>query len=205
LVFTEKRLGGTLPSLERGEQTKVYLRTVNFDGSTSQAIVLYMPKKGCLHVLGSRWGDEITYDRQSPFLVRAIPLSNPDLIITRSNTTTKIPFPPESKHTWCYYYTKAELARQQNDWKEAIHLLDEATSLGYKPADPFDLLVFVEAQAMNGNIEAAKKLSNEALNMDNGVRKGLCQVWERIQTNDPARSENKSQEQQVLTELQCPR
>jgi len=67
------------------------------------------------------------------------------------------------------------------------------------------LLVFVEAQAMNGNIEAAKKLSNEALNMDNGVRKGLCQVWERIQTNDPARSENKSQEGQVLTELQCPR
>src|SRR6266498_2216843 len=203
LIFTEKRLGGTLPSFEPGEQTKVYLRTVNFAGSTSQAIVFYMPKKGCLHVLSSRWGDEIIYNRQSPFLVRAIPLSNPDLIVTSTDAIAKLPFLAESKHTWCYYYTKAELARQQNDWKQAIQLFNEATSLGYKPADPFDLLVFVEAQAMNGNIEAAKKLSIDALSIDNGVRKGLCQVWKRIQTNDPARSENKSQEQQVLTNFQC--
>ncbi len=205
LVFTEKRLGGTLSSLERGEQTKVYLRTVNFDGSTSKAIVFYMPKTGCLHVLSPRWDDEITYNRQSPFLVRAIPLSNPDLIITSTDETAKLPFLAESKHTWCYYYTKAELARQQNDWKEAVHLFDQATSLGYIAADPFDLLVFVEAQAMNGNFEAAKKLSTDALNMDNGVRKGLCQVWKRIQTNDPARSENKSLEEQVLVDFQCPR
>jgi len=203
LIFTEKRLGGTLPSFERGEQTKVYLRTVNFDGSTSQAIVFYMPKNGCLRVLGSRWADEITYNRQSPFLVRAIPLSNPDLIVTNTDAIAKLPFLAESKHTWCYYYTKAELARQQNNWKQAIDLFDEATSLGYEPSDPFELLVFVEAQAMNGNIKAAIKLSNDAMKLDKGVHKGLCQVWKRVQVNGPAGSEIKSQEEQISADLQC--
>jgi hypothetical protein len=205
LVFTEKRLGGTLASLEPGEQVKAYLRTVHFEGSTSQAIVFYMPKNGCLRVLSSRWGDAFTYSRQSVFLLKAIPLSNPDLIIPTSKSTAKLPFLEEPEHTWCYYYAKAELARQQNDWKEVSDLFDKAASLGYKTNDPFELLVFIEAQAMNRNIEAAKQLSDQAMNIDNGIRKGLCQVWKRIQTSGPARTENQSQEEQILRELQCPR
>jgi hypothetical protein len=205
LVFTEKRLGGTLASLEPGEQVKAYLRTVHFEGSTSQAIVFYMPKNGCLRVLSSRWGDAFTYSRQSVFLLKAIPLSNPDLIIPTSKSTAKLPFLEEPEHTWCYYYAKAELARQQNDWKEVSDLFGKAASLGYKTNDPFELLVFIEAQAMNGNINAAKELSDRAMNIDNGIRKGLCQVWKRIQTSGPARTENQSQEEQILRELQCPR
>jgi hypothetical protein len=164
-----------------------------------------MPKDGCLRVLGSRWGDESTYSRQSIFLLKAIPLSNPDLIIPDSNRTAKLPFAAESENTWCYYYTKAELARQQKDWQQVIDLFDKATLLGYKTNDPFELLVFVEAQAMDGNIETARNLSDHAMSMDSAVRKGLCQVWTRAQENDPARTKNNSKEEQILGNLQCPR
>lgn len=185
LIFTEKRIGGSLPSLEPGEEVKVQLRTVGFTGSTSQAIVIYMPENGCLRVLSSEWGDENTYAGKSKYLVGAIPLSNPNLISTRTNQTAAIPFVHEPEHTWCYYYTKAELARQQGDWGKVIELFDEASSLGYKPADPFELLVFIEANAMTGNIEAAEKLSMDAVEMDKKVRKGVCQVWKRVWVKDP--------------------
>lgn len=205
LVFTEKRLGGTLGSLNFEEQVKVYLRTVHFGGSTSQAIVFYMPKAGCLRVLSSKMGDESTYSRQSVFLRKAIPLSNPDLILPTSEYTAKLPFINEPEHAWCYYYAKAELARQQNDWKQVIDLYNEATSFGYKTNDPFEMLVFIEARAMNGNMEAAQNLSDRAMNIDSGIRKGLCQVWKRVAVNDPGRAENQFQEQQMLNKLQCPR
>jgi hypothetical protein len=203
LVYTEKRLGGSLPSLTSGVQVKVYLRTVYFDGSTSQAIVFYMPNNGCLRVLSPVWGDEITYGRQSGYLVKAIPLSNQSLILADPSTPAKLPFFGEPKHTWCYYYAKAELARQQNNWEQAIHLFDEATSLGYKASDPFELLIFIEAHAVTGDMHTAEKLSREAMMEDKGVRRGLCQVWKRVPAEDPRHEANKSKVEKILAEFQC--
>jgi len=205
LIYTEKRLGGSLPSLERGEQIKVYLRTVNFEGSTSQAVVFFMPRNGCLRVLSSAWGDESTYGRQSGYLVRAIPLSDQGLIIPDTTTPAQVPFLSEPKHSWCFYYAKAELARQQNDWNQALHLFNEATSLGYKPSDPFEMLVFIEAYARIGDMESAEKLSEQAIKADKGIRKGLCQVWKRVQAADPARGENEPRIGKMLTIFQCAR
>ena len=203
LIYTEKRLGGSLPSLTSGEQVKVYLRTVYFNGSTSQAIVFSMPKNGCLRVLSPIWGDEITYGRQSSYLVKAIPLSDERLILTDTHSSAKLPFLGESKHTWCYYYTKAELARQQKDWKQAMQLFNEATSLGYRASDPFELLVFIETNAMTGDINAAEKLSKEAMREDKGIRKGLCQTWKRVQIDRSAQSADNSQVDRILAEFQC--
>jgi hypothetical protein len=203
LIYTEKRLGGTLPSFERGQQVNVYLRTDHFEGSTSQAIVFQMPRNGCLRVLGSAWGDEITYGRQSHYLVNAIPLSNPDLILTNIATTPELPFLGESEHTWCYYYTKAELARQEKDWEKIVQLYDDATSLGYRPSDPVEWLVFIEGQAMTGNLEEANELSNVAYRLDQKTRRGLCQVWQRVQSAGPAQDANKLQIDDVLSNLQC--
>jgi hypothetical protein len=205
LIYTEKRLGGTLRALEPDQPIQVFLRTVNFEGSTSQAIVFQMPRNGCLRVLSSARGDEITLSRQSSYLLKAIPLSNPDLIITDINTTAQLPFLVAPKHTWCYYYTKAELARQQNDWKRVIDLYEEATALGYKPHDPFEFLVFIEAQATTGNIAAAEDLSDQAMVLDKGIRKGLCEVWKRAQVTDVARNGNAAPVDEILEALDCAR
>lgn len=204
LLYTEKRLGGSLPSLERGEKIKVYLRTVNFDGSTSQALVIHMPANGCLRVLSPEWGDEVTYGRQSGYLLKAIPLSDTDLIITDAAQTVRLPFLSEPEHTWCYYYTRAELARQKGDWRQALTLLNDASSRGYEPSDPFEWLVFIEAQAMMGDLQSAEELSREAFASENGIRKGLCQVWKRVQAQDPALDGVTSRVEQTLADFQCP-
>ncbi|HUE99607.1 MAG TPA: hypothetical protein VMN99_10160, partial [Anaerolineales bacterium] len=73
LLYTEKRLGGgSLPSLKPNTDITLPIRRVSFHGSTSQVLVIYMPPNGCLRVLDSARGDEITYGQQSHFLVDAI-------------------------------------------------------------------------------------------------------------------------------------
>jgi hypothetical protein len=204
LFYTEKRLDGTsLPSFELNTEITLPIRRVSFHGSTSQVLVIYMPRNGCLRVLDAARGDAISYGRQSRFLVNAIPLSDPSNIVVNTEQTMKLPFLSEPKHTWCYYFAKAELAYQQSDWKKVIDLIDDAKSLGYTPEDPFEWLTYIEAQALTGNMEAAQKLSNDAFKQDNGIRRGLCEVWKRVQTQSHARNADDLRLNQILSDFQC--
>jgi hypothetical protein len=203
LFYTEKRLGGvSLPSLDPNTKISLPIRRVSFQGSTSQVLTIYMPQNGCLRVLDAAQGDELTYARQSRFLVDAIPLSDLSNIIVDTNQITKLPFLSEPNHTWCYYFAKAELAHQQGNWNQVIDLIDEARSLGYAPEDPFEWLTYIEAQAFTGHIELAEKLSNDIFKQDNGIRKGLCEVWKRIQIQSPV-GEEQTRINEILFDFQC--
>jgi hypothetical protein len=204
LFYTEKRLGGTsLPSFEPNTEITLPIRRVGFHGTTSQVVVIYMPENGCLRILDATRGDNITYGRQSRFLVNAISLSDPSNILANVNQTAKLPFLSEPEHTWCYYFAKADLAYQQNNFRKAVDLIDEARSLGYKPDDPFEWLTYIEAQALTGNMEAAEKLSTDVFKQDNGIRKGLCEVWKRVQAQGHAESEDERRVDQILLDFQC--
>ncbi len=204
VIFATTRLGGSaLPSFDPDQTISIGMRAANFNGSTSQVIVIHMPESGCLRVLDPALGDQVTYGKESRFLVDAIPLSKPGLIDVDSIQTPQIPFVPEPRHTWCYYFTKAELARQQGDWQKAVDLYEEAISLGYEPGDPFERLVFIEAQAMTGNMTVAQQLSEAAIAEDARVRLGVCQVWKRVQVAGPARSELQSAAGSILLDFEC--
>ena len=203
LLYTEKRLGGgSLPSLEPDTDITLPVRRVNFHGSTSQALVIYMPTNGCLRVLDPARGDAITYARQSRFLVDAIPLSDLSNIIVDSDRTAKLPFLSEPEHTWCYYFAKAELAYQQSDWAQVVTHIDEAISLGYGPEDPFEWLTFIEAQARTGNVEAAQELSEQVLEQENRIRRGICELWKRVQAQESAEEDRINR---ILSSFQCAR
>jgi hypothetical protein len=204
LIYTEKRLGGTaLPSLNRNTTITLPIRRVSFHGSTAQVLVIYMPRNGCLRVLDSARGDEVTYGNQSRFLVDAIPLSDLSNIIVDPHQAAKPPFFPEPEHAWCYYFAKAELARQLGDWGQVIDLIDEARSLGYEPEDSFEWLTYIEAQAHTGNMEDALTASRTASEQDNRIRRGLCELWKRFQTTEPATEEELIRMNQILSEYQC--
>jgi hypothetical protein len=206
LFYTEKRLGGAaMPSLEPGTEISLSIRRVSFQGSTSQVLVIHMPQNGCLRVLDPARADEVTYGKQSHFLVEAIPLSDLSNITVDADRIAKLPFLSEPEHTWCYYFAKAELARQQGDWNQVIQLIDQALSLGYEPEDPLEWLTYIEAQALTGNVETAEKVSNDILKQNNGIQKGLCEVWKRIQATGPAGSETETRLNQILIDFECAR
>jgi hypothetical protein len=204
LLYTEKRLGGTtLSSLKKNTKISLPIRRVSFHGSTSQVLVIYMPPNGCLRVLDPARSDQITYGHQSRFLVDAIPLSDLSNIVVDTNQKVKPPFLSEPEHTWCYYFAKAELARQQANWDQVIDLIGEARSLGYKPEDPFEWLTYIEAQALTGNIEGAKKTSEAAFEQEKRIRRGLCELWKHVQATDLAAGNEAARVNQILSEYQC--
>ncbi len=204
IIYTEKRLGGSaLPSLDKNTNITLPIRRVSFHGSTSQVLVIYMPQNGCLRVLDPTRGDEVTYGNQSRFLVDAVPLSDLSNIIINTNQVAKPPFLSEPEHSWCYYFAKAELARQQGDWEQVIDLMETARSLGYQPEDPFEWLTYIEAQALTGNMEGAKRISEAAFEQENRIRRGLCELWKRIQAGDIVAGGEAMHINQILSEYQC--
>jgi hypothetical protein len=132
--------------------------------------------------------------------VDAIPLSDLSNILVDASQTAKLPFLSEPEHTWCYYFAKAELARQRGDWVQVIDLMEEARTLGYEPEDPFEWLTYIEAQAFTGNLEAAQEISEDVLKEENRIRKGLCELWKRVPATG---TEEAARIHQIASDFQC--
>ena len=189
LLYTEKRLGGsTLPALEPNIEITYPYRTVNFRSSTSNALVIYMPKNGCLRVLDPARGDEEIYANLPDELTKAIPLSNPARIILETDTPAAPIFFTEPAHEWCYFFAKAEIAQQNGNYEQVVSLGDDAISSGFKPDDQNEWLVFIEAYALTGDFKTAEDLSIAVLAEDARMRRGLCTVWKQVLANHPGGS-----------------
>jgi hypothetical protein len=202
LLYTEKRIGGaTLPALEKGIEINYPYRTVDFKSNTSQAVVIYMPRNGCLRVLAHNRGDEVTYSREPDVLTKAIPLSDVSRIIPNPESPAVPMFFPEPAHEWCYFFTKAELAQQQGEFEQVIRLAEEAMGNGFQPEDPNEWLVFIEAYALTGNLQTAEDLTMRMLEEDARTRRGVCNVWGRIQAKGQGGSEERIR--QALLSFNC--
>jgi len=206
LLYTRTRLDGlSLPALEPGQPISFNYRTVTFEGSTSQAVTVIVPPNACLHVLDSVYAGGDTYERQPRFLRDAIPLSNPDLILPNA-ARPKMPtafFGIEPPHEWCFYYEKAELARQMGDWEMVANLGDTARAQGFVPGDALEWLPFIEAYVIRGDYQTARELSVLAYQDDSRPRKGLCYAWKRIQVNGQGTAEIESLASEMLKKFVC--
>ncbi len=204
LVYTEKRLGGSvLPNLEGGTPIQMPFRTVEFRGSTSQVIVIYVPPNGCLRVLDPGLDDAETYGRFPASLTAPIALSDPSLIHVDapSPLLPNSPFGSEPTSTWCYYYEKAELARQNRDWPRIVQLASVAAQQGLGPQDAFEWLPFIEAYARTGDLTAAEQITRDAWNREPKVHRGLCVLWKRLQAEGQA--EARGPAARIIHEFEC--
>jgi hypothetical protein len=206
LLYTRTRLdGASLPALEPGQPVSFEYRTISFEGSTSQVVTILAPPNACLRVLDSVYAGGDTYERQPRFLREAIPLSNPDLILIEAKPPD-MPvalFGKEPPHTWCYYYEKAELARQAGDWETVAALGDRARAQGYVPGDALEWLPFIEGYVLMGDYHTAREISILAYQDDSRPRKGLCHAWQRIRVNAQGILEVENLVKDMLEKFTC--
>lgn len=204
MLYTVERLGGAaLPDLNPGSPITLPYRTVAFHGSTSQAIAIYFPPGGCLRVLDPAFNDAETYSRFPNSISAPIPLSDPSRILANAPSLklASPPFTNEPAHTWCYFYEKADLARQIADWKQAADLGHEASKLGLAPGDVFESLPFIEAYARTGESGSAGQMTRQAWNIEPKIHPGLCALWKRVQSTGP--NEARGFASNILNELGC--
>jgi len=208
LLYTRTRQGGaTLPSLEPGQPISFDYRTVGFEGSTSQALTIFVSPNACLRVLDPVYSGGDTYERQPRFLRDAIPFSDPSLIVTNA-ASPALPaalFGKEPAHEWCYYFEKAELARQTGNWDMVVKLGNEARALDLLPGDALEWLPFIEGYFITGDYQAAKELSLLAYQDDSRPRKGLCYTWKRILDDGQGGEEVQNLSIEMLDRFNCPR
>ncbi len=164
-------------SLEPGTPIEFPYRPAHFSGNTSQSIAFLAPRRGCVRILAP--GDELGYQNLSERMQQAIRLSNPGLILLSESSAPPAVLGPEPQRGWCYYYARADLARQRNDWDEIIRLDREASQLGYAPADPLEWLPFVEAAATTGDKQNAAMRTKQAVSERPFLRKAFCAAWLR--------------------------
>jgi len=189
LVYTRARLGSDLlPRLESGQSVEYPYRTVTFRGSTSDMVVFYHPVPGCVRVLDPLYSSGETVPGATYMLTDAIPLSNLsriDPLATPAQPPSSL-FGKEPQRSWCYYFEKAELARQEENWVSVAQLGDEAARQGFAASTPVEWLPFIEGYARTGNLEKAASLTQKVHEAGKDLSPALCSLWTRAASQDPA-------------------
>lgn len=141
----------------RGNDKEV--RTIPLSRDFSKTLVLSRPsEQSCLHALDSRFPLSSVYADER--LVALLPYSRINQI--DPNAQPKTPpasiFGEEPQHTWCYYYQKADLAGQNQNWTEVTRLGNEVLELGYRPDDWVEWMPFIRGFAYLGDYENVEQL-----------------------------------------------
>jgi hypothetical protein len=158
-------------------------RNLVFHGNTSNNVaVLHQSETSCLRVLDTVY----MYDPSSQDAdgsAKLFPLSNPSRIIPDPapavSPNTDI-FGPEPAHTWCYFFEKADLARQTKDWKTVIALYQQAKKGGFAPNTGMEFIPLIEAYAQTGDWQKAYDATLAAQKTNAGIKKALCTNWLRL-------------------------
>lgn len=189
LYNVESRLSRGLPEFEETTAINEIHRITPFNGSTSQAVMVFYRPPGCLKVM-----DPVS-DRRFPdkprFFIEALEFSNLDFILTESEPPAIPPVDilgPEPEHDWCYTFEKADLARQRGNWQEVARLGDEALDpeKRFYRRNVAELVPFIEGYAHTGQWDKAVALTKEAYDSWENMGNILCDSWGTIfETSEP--------------------
>jgi hypothetical protein len=129
------------------------------------------------------------YDRRLPQLPRYISdatgLSDIERITSASPAGEAQPpeeiFGSQPEPDWCYYFEKAELARQVGNWQQVRELGEQAFALGLRlyPVNAPEFLPYIEAHLRADEAGKAYDLSMQAFHLSPRLNRSLCETWDR--------------------------
>jgi hypothetical protein len=184
LFYPTNRMDSSLPALQRGLPIQYDYIAGQFNGNTSQAVAFYYDPPSCLRLLEPDLDSNNHFISDDSLMREASALSNRDQILDSSDAAMPKIYGPEPEHGWCYYFEKADLARQFGKWDEVVSLGDKAFKLTDHPNNPVERFVFIEGYAYTGDWDQALKLSKESYKVSKDhVGPLLCRLWQRIETD----------------------
>jgi len=201
LFYPTNRLDHSLPALQKDIPIQYDYIAGRFNGNTSQVVAFYYDPPACLRLLEPEIDTNNRFILEDSYMREASALSDPEQILASSSAIMPNIFHPEPAYGWCYYFEKADLARQFGKWEEVAELGDTALKLNDHPNNPVERFVFIEGYAHMGNWDRALKLSKESYQVSKDyVGPLLCQLWKRIETETTSGlSERRSE---VLSQVQ---
>jgi hypothetical protein len=175
-------------------------RSLRFQSDMQHALPInYRPSRGCLQVA------DPVYQLQPglmPVEAELFSVYKPGLITEQGPAVATDIFGGEPAHGWCYYYQKADLAREKQQWSQISHFWDEASARNLKPSYGPEYLPFIEGSLYNGRPDLALELTNAA-NQTKDMAPFLCATWSRVIKKAPATVENQSAWAMVNNQFHC--
>ncbi len=159
-IISEVLNQNTLHAMQLGRGDERTMRTITFDRDYEKSLVLSVPStNSCMHVLDSRVSPLST--SENPLVAQAAEYSDANLILPSSKNKAQLPasiFGDEPAKDWCYYYQKASLAEQFEDWETILQLAADAEAAGDRADDWSEWMPFLRAYVFTGNYEKADGL-----------------------------------------------
>lgn len=190
MAYLDLRADAELLGGGSGTIDKVY-RSVHFAGNSADVLVFYYAPPACLRILDPEL--DPLFPKLPEILAQQAPRSNLARIGAQPDrAVAEFPFWSSAPdNSWCYYFEKADLARQLGDWEQVAKLGDIAFSLDDAPNHPAERTPFIEGYAHVGNWKRATVLTQDALEINPLMQPMLCKLWERItvQTSESAERE----------------
>lgn len=203
----EARLGSDLPALTEGISITHDYRATHFEGSTSQAVVIFFDPPRCLKVIDPLQDGDLLNKPED--IAEALPLSRPHLIQDgKLSSEVERLFGPQPERDWCYYFEKAELAGQLGDWEKVAALADQALSdmPELEGGQAYELVTFIRGYAYSGRWEKALALSRRGAEISDKMPQLLCDLWQQFAALPATASDSKAREsviEQAMQLFQC--
>lgn len=205
LLYLDLRLVTSLPELKESLPITYSFRTLKFEGSLDNALVVYYKASECVRVIHP---DYDTYNPQFPECIAdALPFSNLEQVVLKPDEEVSLPtnvFGPEPQPSWCYYFEKADLARQMGDWQQVAAIGEAAFIISESPNHASEMVPFIQGYAFTGKWEKAIKLTMETSMIDHYMRPMLCSIWEDIANNTEPSDERENALQNIKEVVNCP-
>jgi hypothetical protein len=147
--------GQTLIKVQVGRGEEERLRRGIFTNTDyRKVLILTQPTSNtCMRALDGHLPELSENDRLEIRLVASSSRLDGILPSANPHTPPTSYFGPEPPHTWCYYYQKASLARQLEDWETVAQLGEQALNAGFYPSDKIEWLPFMQAYVKLGQPE----------------------------------------------------
>ena len=189
----ENKYDASSKALESKRPFTPDFRNWRFTGMVQDSLVIENSGTACARIVENGRPEN---DLLSPLLRGLAPTSNLERIIPDGEVAT----PPEEifglepAYAWCYYYQKAELARQFSKWDTILRLGDEARGRGFSPADPVEWFPFIEGYALSGDVAQAVALTRQIHAVDALYDPLLCSLWDGISNRTLVDAESQLQD-----------
>ncbi len=203
LAFTDVRIGASIPDLKKDLPIYQRYRNAYFEGNTSDMVVVYYSPPSCLRVL------DPAQKKISPYLPDELSkvMFLSDLSRITADQSPEVPpeqiFGVQPDPGWCYYFQKADLARQSGDWDTIVAMGDQARADNFEPADPTEYFIFIEGYAHTGNWERVNKLAENAMKLNRNVNPQLCNLVAILMKALPANEQNLAGIENLQKKYQC--
>lgn len=196
--YTNPNISGFLSGIPL-EDNKL---SMNFSGNSKQMLLLsFNPEmKRCLWIMQPQ---DTNLRLVSDDMRKLSAGSDINLIGRGEARPPEAIYGKKNNQGWCYYFEKADLARQYGQWDEIARLWQKAQSAGERADNGFEYIPFIEGYGHLEDWDQVKLLTKSAKKITAGLEPSLCTAFDRLAKTAPASQQRDDTIKNLKDNLKC--